>query len=37
MAKIRCVGPGIDPRAEITDQQGRPFLASTGTVLQALL
>lgn len=28
---------GIDPRSEITDQQGRPFLASTGTVLHELL
>ncbi|MFO0806657.1 MAG: DUF1501 domain-containing protein [Gemmataceae bacterium] len=27
---------GIDPRKEITDQQGRPFVASTGSPIQAL-
>jgi hypothetical protein len=28
---------GIDPRADVTDQQGRPFVASTGTPLTMLL
>ena len=28
---------GIDPYTEITDQQGRPFLASTGTPIRALM
>ncbi|HEY3788198.1 MAG TPA: DUF1501 domain-containing protein, partial [Urbifossiella sp.] len=27
---------GIDPRTDITDQQGRPFTASTGTPIHAL-
>jgi hypothetical protein len=27
---------GIDPRTEITDQQGRPFIASSGTPIRAL-
>ena len=28
---------GIDPRTEITDQQARPFVASTGTPIMALM
>ena len=28
---------GIDPRTEITDQQGRPFVASSGMPLRALI
>jgi Protein of unknown function (DUF1501) len=28
---------GIDPRAHVTDQQGRPLVVSTGTPLQALV
>jgi hypothetical protein len=28
---------GIDPRAHVTDQQGRPFVISTGRPVQALL
>lgn len=28
---------GIDPRADITDQQGRPFVASSGTPIKAIL
>jgi hypothetical protein len=28
---------GIDPRTEVTDQHGRPFVVSTGTLLDALL
>ena len=28
---------GIDPRADFTDQQGRPLVASTGNPLNALL
>jgi hypothetical protein len=28
---------GIDPRGEMTDQQGRPLVVSRGTVVKALL
>ena len=28
---------GIDPRAHISDQQGRPLVVGTGTPIQALL
>jgi uncharacterized protein (DUF1501 family) len=28
---------GIDPRAHVTDQQGRPLVVSTGTVVQGIL
>ena len=28
---------GIDPRADITDQQGRPFIASSGSPIKEIL
>jgi uncharacterized protein (DUF1501 family) len=28
---------GIDPRAHVTDQQGRPLVVSSGTPIQAIL